>query len=310
MSEVRKRAYLALLTTSLIWGLAPPVIKYSLYYISPLSFLFYRFLIVSLVLAIPLCLKVIRARPQPKDWAKYLFLGFLGTPLTLIVLFYGIQKTTAIDSSIIGVITPILVILGGAFFLKEKITKQERSGIFLILLGTLVTIIQPILETGQTIAQNLLGNTLVFLSTLSWAAFSLLSRKEKALDPFILTASSFILGLLILLPVLTVHYSLFTVHFNALPGILYMALLGSVIAYFTYIYGFSKIEASEATLFTYLQPLFAVPISVIFLKEKITPPFAAGAILIVAGLVVCETRRRLTLPVIFPKIYRRASNDQ
>lgn len=294
MLSIRKKAYLALLTTSLIWGIAPPLIKYTLGFVSPYTFLFYRFLIVSLVVFIPLVIKLKRVKPKFQDWMKYLFLGFLATPLTLIILFLGMDKTSAVDASVIGVLGPIVVILGGVIFLKEKVTRQERTGIGLILMGTLITIIQPVFQSGLGLTEHLKGNLLVFLSALSWATFSLLSRKEKKLDPFILTAFSFIVGLFTLIPFVTFNFKLLSLNLNAIPGILYITLPGSVIAYFTYIYGFSKIEASEATIFSYLQPVFAVPVSVIFLKEDLSPPFILGAVLIVTGILVCETRKRFS----------------
>lgn len=299
MTKERKSAYLALLATSLIWGLAPPIIKYSLYFITPLAFLFYRFLIVSLILFIPLVFRLKKLKPDRKKILKYLGLGFLGTPLTLYFLFEGVKRTTAIDSSVIGVITPILVILGGVFLLKEKVEFNEKLGIALTLLGTIITIVQPILESGLGMTKNVWGNFLVFLHSLSWASFTLLAKKEKALDPFTLSAFSFVVGLVFMVfliplqPTLLADLVVAPSHFSAFLGVLYMATLGSVIAYFTYIFGVSKIEASEATVFTYLQPLFAIPVSVVFLGEQITLPFLLGALLIIGGVFICEFRGTL-----------------
>ena len=67
-----------------------------------------------------------------------------------------------------------------------------------------------------------------------------------------------------------------------------MSLFGSIIAYFTYTYGFSLIEASEATLFTYLQPLFTAPLAVFWLKESVRPPFIIGAVFIALGVFLTE----------------------
>lgn len=289
MNKSRKFAYLALLTTSVIWGFAPPIIKYTLRFVSPIDFLFYRFLLVSLILFIPLLWRLKKIRPTKSQIFQYLFLGFLATPLNLYLFFTGIQKTTAIDSTLISITTPILIIFGGVFFLHEKITRKEKIGFILTLSGTIVTVLQPLLERGNRTGQNFVGNLLVFLGVIAWAAFTLLSKKRKNLDPFILTASSFFLGLILLLPLIFLNNPSLP-SLPSLPGILYMAIFGSVVAYFTYIWGLSKIEASEATVFTYLQPLFAVPLATLWLGEKITPPFLIGAILIVAGVFVCEKR--------------------
>lgn len=300
----RKLAYLALLITAVIWGVAPPVIKYTLRFVSPMSFLFFRFLIASLIIIVPTIIRIKKIKLSKKDWLAYLFLGFLCAPLNLILLFLGIEKTTAIDASLISIISPILVVVGGALLLREKVTKIERIGIFITVIGTFLTIFQPLFDIKTNVGLNIEGNLLVLAGTLVWVVFTLLAKKYRHLDPFILSSLSFCVGLFTLLiffvfPFFISNFHLpissfsFPIsHFSlppaALPGILFMAIFSSVVAYFAYVYGLSKIEASEATIFTYLQPIFAIPISVIFLGEKITLPFFLGALLIVSGVFICE----------------------
>jgi len=286
MSSSRKSAYAALLITALIWGIAPPVIKYTLGFISPIGFLFYRFLLVSLILIIPLGLRIKKIKPAKKQWPQYLALGFLGTPLTLSLLFTGMAKATAIAGAVIWVIAPMLVILGGAFWLKDHITTKEKIGIAVVLTGTLITICQPLFSAQARLHQQILGNLLIFLGTIAWASFTLLAKKAN-LDNFILLSSSFLVGTIILLPLFLSQSNLPP---QALPGIIYMAIFGSVIAYGTYLYGHRQIEVSEAALFTYLQPLFGVPLAAVWLKEPIVLPFLVGAALIAAGALIAEQR--------------------
>ncbi len=52
-------------------------------------------------------------------------------------------------------------------------------------------------------------------------------------------------------------------------GVVYMALLSGSLAYFLYQKAQKTIEASEATLFMYLSPLFAVPLAVFWLGEEL-----------------------------------------
>ncbi|MCL5090819.1 MAG: DMT family transporter [Patescibacteria group bacterium] len=293
MSPTRKKAYFALLTTSLLWGLAPTIIKYSLNLISPITFLYYRFLIVSLILIGPLVWKLLHTKINLKIWLTYLALGFLGTPLTLLFLFYGIERTSAINSSIVSLFNPILIIIGGVIFLKEKVNRAEKVGLAFVVTGALLNAIAPFLLTGLSFSGDITGNLLIILSAICWTTFSLWRSKEgEKLDSFILTASSFVLGLLVLLPLVSFNFSLLTFNLKSLWGILYMAIFGSVIAYFTYIYGFSKIEASEATVFSYLEPIFAIPASMIFLQEKTSFLFWIGAGLIITGVFLSEFNRR------------------
>ena len=286
MSNERKQARLALLFSSLIWGIAPPVIKYTLNFLSPFSFLFYRFLFASFFVIIPFYLKIKKNPPSKKDWFFYLFLGFLCSPLNLGFLFLGINRTTAIDASLISIISPILIIVAGAIFLKENVTKVEKIGIFFTFIGTVLTIIQPLWESHNHPGKNIEGNFLVLIGTLVWVIFVILSKKLKHLDPFVLTASSFFVGLVCFSPQIT--FSPTPLPAPALPGVLFMAIFSSIFAYFAYLFGLSKIEASEATVFTYLQPVFAIPVSLLFLNEKITLPFFLGATLIILGVFMCE----------------------
>jgi drug/metabolite transporter (DMT)-like permease len=301
MSRPRIKAYFLLLTTALIWGIAAPVIKNTLHYIQPFSFLFWRFFVTSLVfLPIFFLYKKGKAiRLTSKKILKLSVLGFLGTTLSLGLLFVGYQYTTAIDGSLIYSLAPLIVVLGGAFFLKERVSRLEKIGTFLAFLGSIVVVIQPILEGNAFAFKNIYGNILVFISAAAWAVYCLLVRrfesKEKT-DPLILTAIGFFTGFITIIPFFlweqSLNYQLLAINAMALPGILYMSLLSSVVAYFTYNLGYSLIEASEATIFDYLKPVFAAPVAVLWLGEKITLPFLLGAAIIALGVFLTEYRPR------------------
>jgi len=310
----RIRAYIYLLTTAVIWGIASVVIKHTLSFIKPFSFLFWRFLLTCLIM-IPL-LYAFRKKQlfslSPFKIFKLFILGFIGTTLSLGLLFIGYQYTTAIDGVLIDSVAPILVIIGGAIFLKEKVTKIERLGAGLAFFGSITTIIQPFLE-GRTLAyKNIYGNFLVFLSTFTWAVYCLLVRKIEAkdkikTDPFVVTTITFISGLITIIPFFlweslslpvglpalggqagiypSIHLS---INPSAIPGILFMVIFSSVIAYFTYNAGYALIEASEATIFDYLRPIFTAPLAVWWLKEQITISFLTGALLIALGVFLTE----------------------
>lgn len=294
MTQKRKLAYIALIVAAFIWGIATPVIKYTLNFITPTAFLYFRFLIASLIVAIPLCKRVIKLKPTKKEWLLYIFLGFLCTPLNLYLLFIGLQKTTSIDASLISITSPFLVAMGGILFLKENVTKKEKLGIGIAIIGTIVTIVQPLFENVGMVGSHIQGNLLVLLGTLVWVAFTLIAKKFHHLDPFIMSFSSFLIGLAAFIPFVIVsgQVSALTLPVAAIPGILFIGIFSSVIAYSAHIYGLTKIEASEAEVFTYLQPLFAVPISAVFLHEKITLPFLTGAILIAIGVYISSFTRK------------------
>jgi len=305
----RTKAYLALLTTALVWGVAPPIIKYSLGFVTPVEFLALRFLIVSFFI-LPVFLIKFKKRPfEIKDMPLVLLTSLCGTSLTLGLLFWGLAKTSAIDAAVIAATCPLMIVLAGAIFLKEVITKQEKIGLVFAFSGTLIAVVSPLVNGGKIFQSgNVSGNLLIFISNISWTAYSILSKKvTKKYSSFNITAFSFFIGLITFAPLFlyqrlaTIDYfksvllpspPLFYIHPQALPGILYMSFLGSIIGYFAYTYGFSLIEASEATIFTYLQPIFTIPLAVFWLGEKISPSFLGGAFLIFIGVLLTEYKRK------------------
>lgn len=303
----RLKAYIYLLITAIIWGVASPVIKYTLQFTGPFTFLFWRFLLASLIF-LPIFLVFIRKREikfTRKQIGQLFLLGFLGTTFSLGLLFMGYRYTTAIDGSLIYSIAPILVVIAGALFLKEHITKQEKIGTTLAFLGSIITIIQPFLDGKSLGLKNSFGNFLILLSAIAWAGYCLLARKIEAkekikIDPVVLTAFNFFIGFITIIPLflweqsvnLQLNHYQITIQSllnnHSLPGILYMAIFSSVIAYFTYHLGYALIEASEAVIFDYLKPIFAAPLAVLWLSEKITLPFLIGAGLIFLGVFLTE----------------------
>ena len=298
MSKKRLTAYLLLTLTAAIWGIAGPVIKATLSFIPPFTFLFWRFLLASIIF-LPFFIWLARKEKETlKTLLPIVPIGFLGIPLCLTFVFLGFERTSALDGTILSALAPIFIVLTGVFFLKEKVTKLEALGLTVAIAGSVVMISQPLLEGGFFAQRNLLGNIFIILSDIVWAGYVIASKKEfKKHSPMIITAVSFFTGLVTIFPfallekgpqILNFQFSI--LNSGALWGLLYMTILSSVVAYFAFELGLKLIEASEATLFAYLQPIFAAPMAVFWLGEKITPPFFLGAVIIAMGVVLTEYR--------------------
>jgi drug/metabolite transporter (DMT)-like permease len=67
--------------------------------------------------------------------------------------------------------------------------------------------------------------------------------------------------------------------------------MGSIVGSLLSIYGFSKIEISEATLFSYLKPFVYIPLAVLWLHESIDMTQIIGLATILIGLMIAEIRK-------------------
>jgi len=284
----RTSAYLFLLLNTALWGSAAPIIKYSFNYTSPNLFLFYRFLIAAIIF-LPVFL-IHRSRKHHKiNHLQTLFLALLSGPVCLLTSFYGLSKTSAIEASIIGSSGPLLTVLLCMFFLKETVKSKEWKGLGIALLGTTIIVLEPLISGLNHLSLSLQGNLLIILSNTIWSVFLLLSKKVKV-DPIYLSFYSFIISIPFFFFLTSQSHLSFALNPQALPGILYMAIGGSVIGFWVYQEGHKRIEASEAAVFTYLNPVFAIPLSILWLKEAFSPVAIIATLLIIIGVYTSEKR--------------------
>ncbi len=289
LSKNRITAYSLLLLNAILWGFAVPIIKYSLNFTTPSVFLFYRFVIASFLFFPIFLLYKIKTGKKKINVAHHLILALLGTPLTLLPLFYGLSASSAIESSIIESASPIFVFLGGLVYLKEKATHKEWLGTIVALAGTLLLTVYPILTmTPDTLSVK--GNILIIFSNLLWAGFLIKSKMDHT-DPIYLSFFSFLISIpfFLGLNLLTVGNNFYLAP-QAIPGVLYMAIGGSIIAFWAYQEGQKRIEASEAAVFSYLKPIFTIPLAYFWLKEPFGLSTILATALILLGVYLSEKK--------------------
>lgn len=299
MSSLRKRAYLELLAVAAIWGMAAPIIKFTLGGFSPSVFVAYRFFISAVVALIMFAVTGIKFPKNKKVFWLTVLNGFLLTTVSIGLLFLGTNKTTSIESNLISAISPILIAVSGVFFLKEHVTGRESTGMLIALSGTLVTIIGPALNSKGGLG-NLTGNLLVLASVMVSAATAILAKKilRDDVDALFATNISFIVGFITSLPFAMGQLSgsglaLITgVPFRYHLGVLYMALLSGNLAYFLWHKAEKSIEVGEVNLINYLYPIFGAPLSVLWLKESVDIPFIVGCALIASGVALAQIKKK------------------
>lgn len=298
MSARRTSAYIALLINALLWGAAPPLVKMALPYTTPFRWLFYRY-IIAVACTTPLLIVYLR-RYNLKFKALLTIIGleFLGTTTVLTLLYEGLKRSSAIETSIIAAMAPLFVVVGSIIFLHEHQNRREWKGLGLALLGTLITAFEPLITHGTlTNGGSVPGNTLILLHNIVWMVYALAAKRQyRKLPKFLISMISFWVGLISfgILAYVTSSGALFAdlSHPIVVTTALYMAIPGSIIAATLYLYGQNLIEVSEAALFSYLQPAVSVPLALVLLGEKITLPTGIAITIIVYGVWLAETRRR------------------
>lgn len=298
MNPHRLRAYLLLLIVAVIWGIAGPVIKLTLKGLAPDIFLLYRFFLSSLIALPFFAVYGIKISPKPKILLMTFLYAFLNSTVTLGLLFWGTNKTSLLDMSLISIFAPLLIILGGFFFLKERITSRERIGIAIAFLGSFLIIFEPLLRAKNGTGQ-LSGNLLIFASLSAGAASGVLLKKllRENISAFTLSSLSFLVGFISLLPIVLLRYSssylinlISTTPLSFHLGVVYMAVFSGTIAYTLVNLAQKTIELSEAALFSYLHPIFSAILAIFLLGDKLSIPVIIGSIITFSGVFVAEIK--------------------
>lgn len=299
--KARARAYLYLVGATAIWGAAGPIIKFTLNGIDPLPFLTYRFTIAatfSICFFLYKIFKGKRFRYLRANFPLALIYGFIAVPVATGLLFFGLDKSTVLDMALIGIAGPILVTLGGAFFFHDRITRREKIGIAIVLLGVVLNSISPILGSSSL---KFTGNVLLAAFLLADAGSILLAKRavKKKINASNLASLGFIVGAIAMTPIALVSEgpgnlvnTIAALPFEYHLGVWYMALLSGSLAYFMYVRGMRTIEVSEAVLFNYLQPIFTIPLAVFWLEEKVSFFFIIGAVIIATGLIIAQSKKK------------------
>ncbi len=303
ISRVRLISYGFMLINTVTWGAALIIVKPSLDFTTPYRFLLYRYAIAGLV-GLPILVYYLKNNKKLlKAIPKIASVELIGTTLALWLLYAGLQRTGAIEASLLYSAQPLFIALGGFALLRETIERNERAGLALAFVGTIILALLPVIHgNGSLEGISLYGNVLVLASIMLNMFYFPLAKKHYTKLPKIFASTvSFYLGLVSFfilslyemrfsLPALTSVIRAEAANTTIMFAAFYMAVFGSIIGYTAYLKGQDGIEASEASLFYYLQPLIYLPLGVILLGESVVALQIFALILIVSGVMLAEYR--------------------
>lgn len=291
-----------MLIVSVIWGFASPVVKFALNWFHPFVFLAYRLAISSIFAFFYFVYFKIPFPKKTQDLGLVFLTGLISAPISLGLFFYAMSKTDALMGSMITTIGPLILVLAGALFFREKISKNEGFGIIIALIGTLIIAIGPLFGNGHPASFGAFeGNLIMLLATITDIVAIVLTKialKRRVSVSFI-AQSQFILGFIVLLPVVFYNHTFTEIVMNlanaplsAHLAVFFMALASGTLAYTLRNVAANWIEVGEAAIFNYLQPIFAAILAILWLKETVTPSYTIGGMIILVGVMLAEYKKK------------------
>lgn len=274
---------LGLILAMMLWGSSFIAMKIALSSFDPLLVIFGRMLTATLVF-LPFRKRLGKIRYQRGDWKYIAFMALCEPCLYFSFEVYALKYTSASQAGMVTALLPLMTALAARRILDESLSFSRLAGLVAALVGVL-----GLSLTGQPTESSpnpLLGNTLELLAIVCATGYTISSRFLSArYSPFSITALQSFIGTIFFLPVLFFPSTRFPAQLP-LAGLLSIVYLGgiiSVVAYFLYNYGLSKIPASQVTSYVNLIPLFAVLLGWLILDERLTSFQYMAAAMVIGG---------------------------
>jgi drug/metabolite transporter (DMT)-like permease len=275
-----------------IWGTTWIFIKLGLADLPPVSFAALRFT-VSCLLIFPIL--VWQGVQFPKDkriWMIVVLTGILQFFFNYGLLFWGEQFITSGLAAVLQATIPAFGLILARIFVGEEITPIKVLSILLGIVGVGVIFYEQLSLNG-TLA--LFGSLAVVIGAFGAALASVLTKAElQGLNPagvvfwqmLIGQIPLWIVGLAVEGNPLKINWTL-----QAVVCVLYLAVIGSIVAFWLYYWLLSKIEVTKAMMIAFVTPLVAVFVGSFF-GERLNGQTIFGGILILASVGLIIRKRK------------------
>jgi drug/metabolite transporter (DMT)-like permease len=276
----------ALLIVWIVWGSTYLAIKIGVQSVPPFALTAARFLLAGVVLFVIARWRR-EALPSAAQWRSAAIVGAF-------TMGGGVGLTSVAEQTNSSSLTTIIVasgslanLLAAGLILRDWPRRREWAGIVVALAGTVLLAFD-----GEVRAAPLAA--LVQMAAIGcWAIGSALSRKLSLAPGAMGNASQMLAGGLAVavLSVVRGESVPAVVPTSAIGAWLYLALIGSVLAYSAYMHLVRSVSPALATSYSYVNPLVAMALGFLVLDELLSPAAFGAVALIVLGVVMISRAR-------------------
>lgn len=285
----------ALVLGSIFIGASPIFVRLS--ELGPLATAFHRVLwaLPPLYLWMVLSRRGVAAAPvlPPADWARLALCGLLFAG-DLTFWHWSILRTTVANATLFANFSPIIVTLGAWLILKEKIGRGFILGMLLALVGAGM-LVGSSFELGR---DHVIGDLFGLITALFFGSYMIgIASLRSQLGTATIMFWSSLVTCLALLPIAWAGgESLMPQSFKGLAVLIGLAWVSQAAGQGLIAYALGHLPAAFSSLVILIEPLTAAVLGWVLLAEYLGPLQAAGAAVVLAGIVVARraTQTRMT----------------
>jgi drug/metabolite transporter (DMT)-like permease len=289
---VNRRAYVAWALVCLVWGTTYLAIRISLESIPPLLMAAFRWIAAGSLLVATLTLRGERL-PQPRSWPSLAVLGVL-------LLGFGNGAVVWAEQTVPSGLTAVLVamcpfwMVGLEAFMPDgdRLTPRRVAGLLVGFAG-IVMLVWP--EVDVRGGRLFLGGVIsAQIACVGWALGSTYARR-RGHEENVLGAAAFEMlfgGIALLATGMAIgewRHLAFTPRTSG--ALAYLIVFGAVVGFSAYAYALKHLPVATVSLYAYANPVIAVVLGTIVLKEPFDARMGVAAGVVLLGMALVRERR-------------------
>ena len=220
--------------------------------------------------------------------APVLVLSGVAMGVNWILLFEAYNYTSVATATLCYYLAPIFIIIVSPFLLRERITAKKLVCVAVALLG--MVFVSGVLQTGISGVSELRGILLGIAAAAFYASVVLLNKRLGDVPAYDRTILQLGAAGVALLPYVLLTENMAALEFTGL-SVLMLAIVCIVhtgVAYALYFGSLMNLKAQTAAILSYIDPVVAIILSALLLKENMDIFGVIGAILVLGAAVVSE----------------------
>jgi drug/metabolite transporter (DMT)-like permease len=276
-----------------IWGSTWLFIKLGLNDLPPLTFAGIRFVIAAIILFSLIALRRVPLPRNRRDLMLLALTGVLSFSLNYGLVFWGEQYISSGLAALLQSMLPAFGLIIAHYYLpRERMTLPRMLGVLLGVLGVGVIFSNQLQVSGP---RALWGSAALVVSAFCAAYANVLVKTYGLnLQPSVLAAGQMVFGLI---PLLLIGIPLegnplkFRWTPIALISLLYLAIVGTVIAFLLYYWLMHNMDVTKTMLIALVTPVVAVVLGMLILKEELHWRTLVGGAMIMSGIGLIVVRK-------------------
>ena len=275
----------------LIWGSTWLAIRLGLGSLTPLISAGLRFFLASIFVFLFMKMKKIELQTDSLSIKLYLILCFFSFVIPFGLVYWAEQYIPSGLASIVFAVMPFFVILYSMIaFKKESVTFNQIFGSILGFSGIVIIFSENL---SLDLSKQLLGIVAVLISSSMQGGIGVTIKKYgQHLNPLAMNfLPLFFAGIiLITVSILFENSSGWIFDFNAIASIIFLAFLGTLVAFTTYYWLLKRINVVILSLSAFITPIIAVILGWLIMNENFSFQTLAGSALVLIGILFANFR--------------------